>query len=243
MQKTVIVTGASQGIGAAIARHFAQLGHAVIVNYHASQEAAEALCAELIAGGGTAIAVRADIREDVQAAALIDEAVQKFGRLDVLINNAGYAAGMPIADIDAAHIDATFALNVRGLLFCCKHAARAFPLTGGVIVNISSVNATSPVPGGAAYSASKAAVNAVTVSLARELGPKHIRVNALAPGLTMTPRYRAEIPDDAKTHVTAETPLGRLGTPEDIARAVAFLASDESAWITGQVLAASGGAT
>jgi 3-oxoacyl-[acyl-carrier protein] reductase len=243
MPKTVIVTGASQGIGAAIASHFARLGHAVIVNYNASQEAAEALCAELTGAGLSAKPFRADITDESQAAALIDFAVQQHGALDILINNAGYAAGMPITDITAEHIEATFALNVRGLLFCCKHAARVFPASGGAIVNISSVNATSPVAGGAAYSGSKAAVNAITIALARELGPKNIRVNALAPGLTMTPRYRAELPEEAKTFMTDKTPLGRLGTPHDIALAAAYLASDEAAWITGQVLSASGGAT
>jgi 3-oxoacyl-[acyl-carrier protein] reductase len=243
MPKTVIVTGASQGIGAGIARHFAQLGHAVIVNYCASQTAAERLCAELTAAGHAARPFRADITDESQAAALIDFAVQQHGGLDILINNAGYAVRMPIGEVTAAHIDKTYALNVRGLLFCCKHAARVFPATGGVIVNISSVNATSPVATGAAYSGSKAAVNAITIALARELGPKNIRVNALAPGLTMTPRYLTEIPEDAKTFITENTPLGRLGTPHDIALAAAFLASDEAGWITGQIISASGGAT
>ncbi len=237
-----IVTGASQGIGAAIARHFAGLGYAVVVNYHKSSAAADALCAEIGATGGIAKAFRADITDDVQAASLIDFAISLFGTLNVLVNNAGYAEGMPITDITAAHIDTTMALNIRGLLFCCKHAARAFGEGGGAIINITSVNGLSPVPGGAAYSGSKAAVNAITIALARELGPKNIRVNALAPGLTMTPRYLAEIPEEAKNHVIAETPLGRLGTPEDIARAVAFLASPDAAWVTGQILAASGGA-
>ncbi len=238
-----VVTGASQGIGAAIARHFAGLGYAVVVNYHKTARAAEALCADITAAGGSAQAFRADITDETQAAALIDLATATFGGLSVLVNNAGFAEGMPIADITAAHIDATFALNIRGLLFCCKHAVRAFGQDGGAIINISSVNGISPVPGGAAYSGSKAAVNAITVALARELGPKNIRVNALAPGLTMTPRYLTEIPEDAKQHVIGETPLGRLGTPEDIARATAFLASADSAWVTGQILSASGGAS
>jgi len=238
-----IITGGSQGIGAEIARHFASIGYAVVVNYNKSREAAIALCDEIAAAGGTAKPFAADITEEAQAAALIDFASGPFGVPKVLVNNAGHAQGMALADITADHIDSTFAINVRGLLFCCKHAARAFGAAGGVIVNISSVNATSPVPGGAAYSGSKAAVNAITIALARELGPKNIRVNALAPGLTMTPRYLAEIPEAAKQHVIAETPLGRLGTPADIARAAAFLASDDAAWITGQILSASGGAT
>ena len=238
-----IVTGGSQGIGAEIARHFASLGYAVVVNYNNSQEAANTLCAEINAAGGTAKPFRADIIDETHAAALIEFAKTTFGTLNVLINNAGHAQGMPIAEITAEHIDATFALNVRGLLFCCKHATTAFGDAGGAIVNISSINGISPIPGAAAYSASKAAVNALTIALARELGPKKIRVNALAPGLTMTPRYLAEIPEEAKNHVIAETPLGRLGTPTDIARAAAYLASPEAAWITGQIMSASGGAT
>jgi 3-oxoacyl-[acyl-carrier protein] reductase len=238
-----IITGASQGIGAAIARHFASLGYAVVLNYHKSPDAAEALYAEITAAGGTAKPFRADITDEAQAAALIDFALENFGGLTVLVNNAGHAEGMPIADITAAHIDATLALNIRGLLFCCKHAVRAFGDAGGAIINVSSVNGLSPVPGGAAYSGSKAAVNAITVSLARELGPKNIRVNAIAPGLTMTPRYLADIPDDAKQHVIGQTPLGRLGAPEDIARATALLACANAGWVTGQILAASGGAT
>jgi 3-oxoacyl-[acyl-carrier protein] reductase len=237
-----VITGASQGIGAAITRQFAGIGYAVVVNYRNSAAAADSLCAGITAAGGTAKSFRADIAAEDQAAGLIDFAVAAFGGLDVLVNNAGFAEGMPITEITAAHIDATFALNVRGLLLCCKHAARAFGQHGGAIINISSVNGISPVPGGAAYSGSKAAVNAITVALARELGPKNIRVNALAPGLTMTPRYLADIPEDAKQQVIGETPLGRLGTPEDIARAAAFLASADAAWVTGQVLAASGGA-
>jgi 3-oxoacyl-[acyl-carrier protein] reductase len=242
-RRVAIVTGASVGIGAEIARHFAGLGYAVVVNYNNGHEAARAICGEITAAGGTATPFQADITTEARAAALIHHAITTFGALNVLVNNAGHAQAQPITEITAEHIDATFALNVRGLLFCCKHAALAFGDGGGAIVNISSVNGISPVPGGAAYSASKAAVNAITIALARELGSKNIRVNALAPGLTMTPRYLSEIPDDAKNHVIAQTPLGRLGTPQDIARAAAFLASDDAAWITGQILSASGGAT
>jgi 3-oxoacyl-[acyl-carrier protein] reductase len=242
-QKTAIITGASRGIGAAIARNFAAIGHRVVVNYNNSASAAEALCAEITAAGGIAAPFRADITQDEQAAALVDFSLAHFGGLNILINNAGTASGMPTAEITAAHIDDIFALNVRGLLFCCKHAIRAFTGGGGgAIVNISSVNATSPVAGGAAYSGSKAAVDAITIALARELGGQKIRVNALAPGLTMTDRYLAEIPEDAKAYVTDKTPLGRLGTPEDVAKVAAYLASDDAAWLTGQIISASGGA-
>jgi 3-oxoacyl-[acyl-carrier protein] reductase len=241
-RKTAIVTGASRGIGAAIAADLATSGYAVVINYKSGKADAEALCAAINAKGGQAAPYRADIAEEAQAAALIDHAITTFGTLNLLVNNAGIALGLPLAEIDAAHIADLTAVNIAGLLFASKHAARVFPATGGVIVNISSVNATSPVPGGAVYSATKAAVNAITVALARELGPRHIRVNAVAPGLTMTERYETLVTDDQKAHVIAETPLRRLGQPRDLCGLVGFLASDEAAWITGQVIAASGGA-
>lgn len=240
--KTAVITGASRGIGAAIAKHLADIGYAVVVGYHAHGADAETVCSAISGSGGVAKAFRADISSEPEAAALMKFAIDEFGRLDLLVNNAGLAEGMPIEEIDAAHVEKTFAVNVRGLLFCCKYAVIAFDEGGGVIVNISSTNATSPVPGGAAYSGSKAAVNAITISLARELGARNIRVNAVAPGLTMTDRYLAEVPNAAKTAVVKETPLGRLGTPRDIVGLVAFLAADDAGWITGQIISASGGA-
>jgi 3-oxoacyl-[acyl-carrier protein] reductase len=240
--KSAIVTGASRGIGAAIARHLASIGYAVIINYNTHADEAETVRAAISNSGGTVKTFRADISSEPEAEALIDFTTKAYGRLNLLVNNAGYAAGMPILEIDSAHIDQTFNVNVRGLLFCCKHATRAFGSAGGSIINISSVNATSPVPGGAAYSGSKAAVNAITVSLARELGAQNIRVNAVAPGLTMTERYLTEVSDEAKAFITEKTPLGRLGMPEDIVGLVGYLASDAARWVTGQVISASGGA-
>jgi 3-oxoacyl-[acyl-carrier protein] reductase len=241
--KTAIVTGASSGIGAAIAKHLAAKGFTVIVNYNTHQDEALAVCSEISAEGGTALSFQANISSESDAKGLVDFAMTKFGCLDVLVNNAGIAAGMPLSEIDAAHIDAHISTNIIGLLYVSKHAVLAFSDRGGSIINISSVNGISPVPGGVVYSATKAAVNAITVSLARELGPKKIRVNAVAPGLTMTARYETEVPAEAKQHVIETTPLGRLGNPNDIVGAVSFLASDASAWVTGQVIAASGGAT
>jgi 3-oxoacyl-[acyl-carrier protein] reductase len=241
--KTAIVTGASTGIGAAIAKHLAATGFAVVVNYKTRREEAEAVCADIRAEGGIASDFKADISSEEGAKSLVDFALSRFGRLDVLVNNAGVAGGSPLAEIDADHIDTHLSTNIVGLLYTSKHAAFAFSDQGGSIINISSVNGISPVPGGAVYSATKAAVNAITVSLARELGPRGIRVNAVAPGLTMTARYDSEVPDEAKKHVIGTTPLGRLGTPQDIVGAVSFLASDSSAWVTGQVIAVAGGAT
>jgi len=241
--KTAIVTGASSGIGAAIAKYLAATGFLVVVNYNIHAEEAAAVCAEIGASGGIAVCYQADIVSEPAAKALVDFAKAQLGRLDVLVNNAGIAIGRPLAEIDAAHIASHVSINIAGLLFASKHAAFAFGDDGGCIINISSVNGISPVPGGAVYSATKAAVNAITVSLARELGERKIRVNAVAPGLTMTERYEREVPNQDKNHVIGKTPLGRLGSPHDIVGAVGFLTSDAAAWVTGQVIAVSGGAT
>jgi 3-oxoacyl-[acyl-carrier protein] reductase len=242
--KTAIVTGASTGIGRAIALALAKAGYAIAVNYQSRAAEAEAVVATIVGADGTAFACRADVSTDAGAASLVTETLQNFGRLDVVVNNAGLAVGAPLAEIDEAHIHSLTAVNIAGVLLVSKHAAAAFPAppVGGVIINISSINGITPIPGGAVYSATKAAVNAITLSLAAELGSRSIRVNAIAPGLTMTERYAAEIPDDAKAHVIAGTPLGRLGVPEDVAEVAVFLASDAARWITGQIVAVSGGA-
>lgn len=240
-QKTAIVTGAGRGIGAAIATDLAAAGYAVMVHFHTGADAARALADALTARGFSAGIFAADLSDEQQAAALVDATISRFGRLDLLVNNAGIAKGLPLAEIDAAHIAELCGINIAGLLYVSKHAALHLP-AGGSIINISSVNATSPVPGGALYSGTKAAVNAITIALARELGPRGIRVNAVSPGLTMTARYEAEIPDDVKQAVIADTPLRRLGAPEDITSLVRYLASEAAGWITGQIIAASGGA-
>jgi len=240
--RTAIITGAGRGIGAAIARHLAASGVAVVVNFFSGAPAARTLCAEIIAAGGQAAAFQADISVESEVEALVDFAEQKFGGLKILVNNAGISPGKSLAAIDPAHIDAIFAINVRGLLLASKHAARIFGDSGGVIVNIGSIWGTTPVANAAAYSASKAAVNAITLSLARELGPRGIRVNAVTPGLIMTERCAAELPAAARQAVAAQTPLRRLGLPEDVAELVTYLASDSARWVTGQIIAASGGA-
>jgi 3-oxoacyl-[acyl-carrier protein] reductase len=240
--RTAIITGAGRGIGAAIARHLAASGVAVVVNFVSSRAAARELCADIAASGGQAAAFQADITSEAEVAALVDFAVQNFGGLDILVNNAGISPGNPLGELDTAHIDAIFAVNVRGLLLASKHAARAFGDAGGVIVNIGSIWGTTPVANAAAYSASKAAVNAITLSLARELGPRGIRVNAVTPGLILTERCATEVPEAARQSVAAQTPLRRLGLPDEVAELVTYLASDSARWVTGQIIAASGGA-
>jgi 3-oxoacyl-[acyl-carrier protein] reductase len=241
IRKVAVVTGASRGIGAVIAKHFGAQGFAVLVNYKTRKDEADAVVAEIIRTGGNAASFEADISSDINAKGLIDFAISEFGRIDVLVNNAGLAVGRPLIEIDADHVNAQTALNIAGVLFASKHATIAFGEAGGSIINISSIQGVSPIPGGAVYCATKAAVNAITVSLAAELGPRKIRVNAVAPGLTMTEQMKAKVPDDAKQEIMKNTPLGRLGTPEEVAEVVGFLASESAQWITGQVITASGG--
>jgi 3-oxoacyl-[acyl-carrier protein] reductase len=241
MKKVAVVTGASRGIGAAIAQHLAVNGFALIVNYKVRKDDADAVVSAIVSAGGNAASCKADVSSETEAKALIDLAVSEFGRVDVLVNNAGLAVGRPLIEIDADHVNAQTGLNIAGLLFASKHAALAFGDAGGTIINISSVQGASPIPGGAVYCATKAAVNAITVSLAAELGPRKIRVNAVAPGFTMTDKMKAKVPEEAKQEITKDTPLGRLGSPEEIAEVVGFLTSDAARWITGQVITASGG--
>ncbi len=241
IMKVAVVTGASRGIGAAIARHLAAQGFAVLINYKTKDDEADAVASDILRTGGRAVSFKADMSSDDNAKALVDFAIKKFGRLDVLVNNAGLAVGRSLVEIDADHVNTQIALNIAGVLFASKHATLAFGDAGGAIINISSIQGVSPIPGGAVYCATKAAVNAITVSLAAELGPRKIRVNAVAPGLIMTEKMRAMVPEDAKQEIMKDTPLGRLGTPEEIAEVVGFLASDAARWITGQVIVASGG--
>lgn len=238
--RIALVTGGSRGIGAAIVRHLAAEGLAVVLGFGADAAAAEEVCRGVTVQGGSALAVQADLADPDQVATLVEQTVAAHGRLDVLVNCAAVIEGRPLAEVDAAHIDALFAVNVRGLLLACKHAAAAMT-EGGSIVNISSINARGPVPQAPVYSATKAAVEALTKALARDLGPRGIRVNALAPGLILTERNQARVTEAVHTRFVTATPLGRLGTPEEIAAAVAFLASPAAGWITGEILAATGG--
>jgi 3-oxoacyl-[acyl-carrier protein] reductase len=241
--KVAVVTGASKGIGASIALHLAAEGAAVVVNYSSSAEGAARVVREITGKGGRAIAVQANLAKEADIRRLFVEARKAFGRLDILVNNAGIYEFLPLEEVTAEHFHKQFDLNVLGLILATQEAVRQFGPGGGSIVNISSVAATSAPPTASVYSATKAAVNAVTRSLAQELAPRKIRVNAINPGMIETEGWRAAgIADsDFRRQVEAQTPLGRLGQPQDIAPAAVFLASDDAGWITGETLYISGG--
>ena len=241
--KVALVTGASKGIGAAIAQQLAVEGASVVVNYASSKVGADRVVAAIEKQGGKAVAVQADVSKPAEIERLFAEAKKAFGRLDILVNNAGIYEFLPIEQITPEHFHKQFDLNVLGLLFACREAVKHFGPGGGSIVNISSVVATAAPPTGSVYSATKAAVDNITWSLAKELGPRNIRVNSVNPGMVETEGFHAAGIGESefRTQVVAATPLGRIGQPIDIAPAVAFLASDDASWITGQTLHISGG--
>ena len=240
--KVAIVTGASKGIGASIAQHLAQAGAAVAVNYASSKDGAVRVVREIAANGGRAIAVQADVSRQSDVDRLIAETLRAFGRLDILVNNAGAYEFAPLEAVTEAHIRRLLDVNVLGPLLASKAAAVRFNGAGSVI-NISSVVGQKPVPNASVYSATKAALDAITRSLAAELGPRNVRVNAIAPGMVETEGWHAAgfAESDLRKQIEAQTPLGRIGQPRDIAPAVVFLASDDAAWITGETLLISGG--
>jgi len=241
--KVAIVTGASKGIGAAIAKNLAAEGAAVAVNYSSSREGAERTVKEIERNGGKAVAVQANVAKKDEIKRLFAETKKAFGRLDVLVNNAGIYEFVPLADITPEHFHKVFDLNVLGLLLASQEAVKHFGPDGGSIVNISSVVSSYGVPNGSVYSATKAAVDALTRSLAKELGPRKIRVNSINPGMVETEGfYAAGIAEsDMRSQTEKQTPLGRIGKPEDIAPAAVYLASNDSAWVTGETLYISGG--
>ncbi len=240
--KVAVVTGASKGIGAGIAERLAGDGARVVVNYARSADAAKALIGRIEGAGGTAVAVQADISKPEEIKRLFDEVRQQFGQVDILVNNAGIYAFGGLDDVTAESFDRHFNLNVKGLLLATQAAVRLFPKTGGVVVNISSGVAKTPIAEAHVYSATKGAVDVLTRGLALELGPRNIRVVGIAPGLTQTEGV-AEMGMDpaAGDAFLKRTPLGRFGLPKDIAGAVAFAVSDDGGWITGETIQTGGG--
>src|SRR5580658_2939756 len=242
--KVALVTGASKGIGSAIALELAARGAAVAVNYSGSKAGADKVVAEVKAAGGKAIAVQANVADPASIQPLIETVATQLGPIDVLVNNAGVYEFGPLDQITPEHFHKQFNINVLGLLLVTQAAVARFNPAGGSIINIGSVVA-SGFANAAVYSATKGAVNTITGSLAKELGPKKIRVNALNPGLIETEGTQGAgfIGGDFEQHSASLTPLGRIGQPRDIAEVAAFLASEDSGWLSGQTVYASGGYT
>jgi 3-oxoacyl-[acyl-carrier protein] reductase len=241
--KVAVVTGASKGIGAAIAEHLAAEGAAVVVNYASSKAGADAVVKRITQKEGKAVAVQADVSKPEDIKRLFAETKKAFGKLDVLVNNAGIYEFGALDAITPEHFHKQYNLNVLGLLLTTQEAVKHFGPSGGSVVNISSVAASLAPPTTAVYSGTKAAVNAITKSLSSELGPRKIRVNAINPGMVETEGVHAAgiAESDFRRQTEAQTPLGRIGQPQDIAPAAVFLASPDSAWITGETLYISGG--
>jgi 3-oxoacyl-[acyl-carrier protein] reductase len=241
--KVAVVTGASKGIGAATAVALGAAGASVVVNYASSREGAEKVVAEIIAKGGKAIAVKGDVSRAAEVKALFAETRKAYGKLDVLVNNAGIYRFAPLEEITEAEFHQQFNTNVLGAILATQEAVKLFGNEGGSVVNISSVASTYSMPTGTVYSATKGALDAVTRVLAKELGPKRIRVNTIAPGGVETEGTHTAgvIGSDFEKQMVAQTSLGRLGQPDDIARVAVFLASPESGWVTGERIAVSGG--
>ena len=241
--KIAVITGASKGIGAAAAKYLAAEGASVVVNYHTSKEGADEVVSAIVAAGGTAIAVGADVSDEQQIAELFRRTKEQFGRLDILVNNAGIYAFGPIEEFTAAKYHHEHNLNVLGLILTTKAALPLFPAEGGSIINIGSrVNSVAPA-NSLISSASKAAVDAITKVLSKELGPRKIRVNSLNPGVITTEGFIAAGLKDSpmQKHYVSLTPLGRMGEPDDVALPVVFLASDDSRWISGELITSPSG--
>jgi 3-oxoacyl-[acyl-carrier protein] reductase len=240
--KVAVITGASKGIGASIAEHFGAEGASVVVNFASSKSGADAVVQRIVKKGGKAIAVQGDVSKQQDITRLFAETKAAYGKLDILVNNAGVYAFMPLEAITAEHFHKHFDLNVLGLLLTTQEAVKHLG-EGGSILNISSIAGPMPVEHGSVYSATKAAVDAITIALSKELGPRKIRVNSLNPGMVETEGvHTAGIAgSDFQKLVESQTPLGRIAQPEDIARAAVFFASEEAGWVTGQSLILAGG--
>ena len=241
--KVAVVTGASKGIGAGIAKALAAEGAAVVVNYASSKEGADRVVAEIAEKGGKAVAVQGDVAKASDVQRIFAETKKAFGRLDVLVNNAGVYQFAPLGEITEEQFHRQFNTNVLGLILATQEAAKFFGAEGGSIINIGSTASQITPPTTAVYTATKGAVDAVTHVLAKELGPKKIRVNSINPGMVETEGVHAAgfIGSDFQIQFEAQTPLGRIGQPTDIGPIAVFLASSDSGWLTGETLLASGG--
>ena len=241
--KVAVVTGASKGIGAGIAKGLAAEGASVVVNYSSSKEGADRVVAEIVKKGGKAVAVQGDVSKSSDVRRLFAETQKAFGTLDVLVNNAGVYDLAPLGEITEEQFHRQFNTNVLGLILTTQEAVKRFGAGGGSIINIGSTISTITPPATAVYTATKGAVDAVTHVLAKELGPKKIRVNSINPGVVETEGTHSAgfIGSDFQKQFEAQTPLGRIGQPDDIAPIAVFLASADSGWLTGETLLASGG--
>lgn len=242
--KIALVTGASKGIGAGIAKELAAAGAAVVVNYATDRAGAESTAHEITASGGRAVAIQADVSRAADVARLLAETRAALGPLDILVNNAGVYQSMPVAEITEEEFHKEFNTNVLGPLLVTREALKHFNPDGGSVINIGSGASRSHPPGYAIYTATKAALDALTKVMAKELNPR-IRVNSVNPGATLSEGTKTAglygVDSDMERHLVAMTPLGRIGTPSDIAKVVVFLASDQSGWLTGEIIQASGG--
>jgi 3-oxoacyl-[acyl-carrier protein] reductase len=241
--KVAVVTGASKGIGAQIARELAAQGASVVVNYASSKEGADKVVADIVTAGGKAIAIGGSVAKSADIEALFAGAKKAYGKVDILVNNAGVYQFAPLDQITEESIDWMYGTNVKGLLLATKAAVALFPAEGGSIINIGSVASEQTPPASAVYSGTKGAVDVITRVFAKELGPKNIRVNAVNPGPVATEGFKSSGIEgsDFEKGMILGTPLGRIGRPDDIGTVVAFLASEDAKWVTGSLLQVAGG--
>ena len=242
--KVAVVTGASKGIGAAIAKQLAADGAQVVVNYASSRAGADKVVSDITGDGGDAVALGGSVTNEADIEKLFKETTKTFGKVDILVNNAGIYSFSPLEQVTAEDYRRQYDTNVLGLLLTTKAALPHFPVGGGSVVNISSIVSTLAPPAASVYSSTKGAVDTITKSLAKELGPRKIRVNAINPGFVITEGTKSAgiAGSDFESQAVAQTPLGRAGQPADIALPVSFLASDDARWITGETIFVSGGA-
>lgn len=243
--KVAVVTGASKGIGASIAKHLARSGASVVVHYSTSRSGADKTIADIEATGGTAWAIQGDLSKPIEVTKMFSDIKRKYDKIDLLVNNAGVFGYVLLEDTTPEEFHRQFNLNVLGLLMATREAVQLMGPEGGSVINIGSLSGHMPTSGLSIYAATKGALNSITIALSKELGPRNIRVNTINPGMVATEGlYASEVSgNDFTEKVLSATPLARIGQPEDIAKAVLFFASNDSSWVTGQLLSVSGGTT